>query len=88
MVTPAFAKTVIERALTSLGIYSRTAAVIRLNGAEAGFKDGFELISQWDRIVRESDLASLANVNEAFQGELLLSAYALEQSDGRRLSGV
>jgi hypothetical protein len=80
-ITPAFAKAMIEQALTSLGLYRRTAAVIRLRGIESGFKDGFELISQWDHIVRQNDLTSLANVNQAFQSGLLLSAYALERSD-------
>jgi len=75
--TPAFVKTGMERVLTTLGLYTRTAAAIRLSGAQAGFNDSFELFSNWEWIVRDNDIISLAGIAEAFRRDLILSAHRL-----------
>jgi glycosyltransferase involved in cell wall biosynthesis len=75
--TPQILKVGVERMLTALGLYRRTAAVIRLPGAEHGFKDAFDVFSNWDRLVLQHDLVSLANLNEAFVDRLILSAHNL-----------
>jgi glycosyltransferase involved in cell wall biosynthesis len=76
-VTPEILKAGAERMLTALGLYRRTAAVIRLSGARHGFKDAFDVFSTWERIVAEHDLLSLANLNDAFLDNLILSAHNL-----------
>jgi hypothetical protein len=76
-ITPEFLKAGAERALTALGLYRRTASVVRLPGAQHGFKDAFDVFSTWERLVAEHDLLSLANVNDAFIDNLILSAHNL-----------
>ncbi len=76
--TPNSLKAGVERLLTSLDLYRRTASVIRLPGAKHCFNDAFDLFSNWERLVLEHDLVSLANMTEAFQENLLLSAHKLE----------
>jgi hypothetical protein len=63
--------------LTALGLYRRTASVIRLSGARHDFKDAFDVFSTWERLVAEHDLLSLANLNDAFLDNLILSAHSL-----------
>ena len=76
-ITPAFLKVGVERMLTGLGLYHRTASVIRLRGAEHDFKNAFDVLSNWEQIVNQHDLLSLANMNAAFVDNLILSAHNL-----------
>ena len=60
-----------------MGLYRRTASVVRLPGAQHGFKDAFDVFSNWERIVDQHDLVSLANLNDAFVDNLVRSAHNL-----------
>jgi len=73
--TPAGVKTAAERVLTRLGLYKRTAAVRRIEGATNGFRHAFDVFANWDRIVAQYDITSLANVSAAYEGNLIVSAH-------------
>jgi hypothetical protein len=75
--TPDILKAGVERILTAMGLYRRTASVVRLPGAQHGFNDAFDVFSSWERIVDQHDLVSLANLNDAFVDNLIRSAHNL-----------
>ena len=75
--TPDILKAGVERILTAMGLYRRTASVVRLPGAQHGFNDAFDVFSNWERIVDQHDLVSLANLNNAFVDNLVRSAHNL-----------
>jgi hypothetical protein len=79
-ITPTFIKEGIKRLLIRSKLYTKTASVARISGAEHGFANGFDLFANWDRIVADNDLYSLANISEAFSKGLVLSAHRLRDA--------
>jgi len=73
--TPGAVKVVMERLLTAMGLYKRTASVVRIEGRQDGFSDAFELFVNWDRIVAKNDIVSLVNLSAAFEASVMLSAH-------------
>ena len=74
-ITPRIVMTGIERILAAMGLYKRTASVVKITGDKCGFASAFEVLVNWDRIVADHEITSLANVDGAFKAGLILSAY-------------
>jgi len=78
-ITPRFVKEGIKRLMVELGVDMR-ATQITISGAKHGFSNSFELCANWDRIVQENDRFSLANINEAFRKDFVLSVHKLSSA--------
>jgi glycosyltransferase involved in cell wall biosynthesis len=79
-VTPTFIKEGFKRFLVRSNLITTTTSVVRISGAEYGFANGFDLFTNWDQIVGNHDLRSLANISEAFSKDLVLSAHRLRNA--------
>lgn len=81
-VTPESLKDGIKRLLIRSKLYTKTASLERIAGADQGFGDGFDLGTNWDRIVGKYDFFSLANIHEAVSKGLVLSAHSIREPQG------